>query len=188
MNHLLTSLRMVLFTTVLLGVFYPLVVTALAQVFWPRQANGSIIQIDGKNAGSELLAQSTTGLQYFWPRPSAGSYATVASGASSAAATNKALVEAVQTRRKDFAQAHDISEKDVPTEMIYTSASGLDPHISAQSALVQMDRVAKARGFDAGKKEQLKSLIEHLTEAPQGGFLGQTRINVFVLNTQINLL
>lgn len=188
MKNLLIAGRVLLFTTVLFGLIYPVVVTGIVQVIWPHQANGNIVNVKSQAIGSRLLAQSTTNLKYFWPRPSAVNYQTVASGASNAAATNKNMVDAVQLRREQFAHVHQIMEDEVPAEMIFTSASGLDPHISLQSALMQVKRISQARGFNESQQAQLKAIVAKLIEPPQLGFLGNERINVLLLNTNLDLI
>lgn len=188
MKNYFIGLKLLFVMTILFGCVYPLLVTGLAQTLWPFQANGSIVTVNEKKVGSLLLEQSFSSPQYFWGRPSAGSFATVPSGASNAGVTNKSLIDQVKSRRQEFAQAHAITEDKVPVEMIFASGSGLDPDISLASAIVQMDRVAKARGFDESKQKRLKMLIEKSVQQPQLGFLGNERINVLNLNIQLDLL
>lgn len=177
-KELIASLRALVALTLLTGVLYPLGMTAVSQLAFPRQANGSQLQVDGKLAGSTLLAQKFTSPRYFWPRPSAGDYATVASGASNQSFTSKKLLDAVNERRAALG-------KDAPSDLLYASGSGLDPHISPAAAAYQAERVAKARGLELAK---VAALIQSQTEPPQFGFLGEPRVNVLLLNRALDEL
>ena len=146
MKHILNALKMLLVLTVLTGVIYPLVITGIAQVFFNRQANGDPL----------LIGQKFDKNKYFWSRPSSVDYATIPSGASNLSATSAALKDQV-TARKKIILASDPSKKEdqIPSDMIYASGSGIDPHISYASAIFQADRVAKARRMK--KERKLKS-------------------------------
>jgi len=186
MKLLIQSILLTIVFTVLTGVIYPLVITVVSQVAFRNQANGSLIERDGKIVGSELLAQQFTGEKYFWPRPSAGSYATVPSGASNLGPTSQALQSNVTANATAFRTAHKLAaDAPVPADMVFTSASGLDPHISPESARLQVGRVAAARGISA---DQVSALVEKFVEPPQWGFLGQARVNVLLLNVALDRL
>ena len=185
MNKLLIqSIRLTVVFTILVGVIYPLAITGVAQLAFRDKANGSLIERDGKVVGSELLAQQFTGEKYFWPRPSAGSYATVPSGASNLGPTSQKLHDAVATNAAAFRAAHKLSaDAPVPADMVFTSGSGLDPHISPEAARLQVARVAAARGIS---DESIKALVEKFIEPPQLGFLGEPRVNVLLLNLALD--
>jgi K+-transporting ATPase ATPase C chain len=181
---ILQSLRLIFVFTVLLGLLYPLAVTGLAHVTFRDQANGSLIERNGKTIGSSLIVQPFTDAKYFWPRPSAGSYATVPSGASNLGPTSAALQSNVVANAKSFRDAHKLADDArVPSDMIFTSASGLDPHISPEAARMQIARVATARGLGA---DALNTLVEKFVEPPQLGFLGESRVNVLLLNLALD--
>jgi K+-transporting ATPase ATPase C chain len=182
------SLRILAVMTILTGAIYPLAVTLVARTIFPRQANGSVVVVNGKAVGSELLAQRFAQLNYFWPRPSAcdngTNYVTVPSGASNLGPTSSNLVTTVKSRAEHFRSANGlIAGTPVPAEMVFASGSGLDPHISPESARLQTARVAKARGVN---EDQIKSLVEQFVEAPQFGFLGEPRVNVLLLNAALD--
>ncbi|NOU36349.1 MAG: potassium-transporting ATPase subunit KdpC [Kiritimatiellaceae bacterium] len=178
------SLRLTLVFTVLTGLLYPLAVTGVAQLAFRDKANGSLIERDGKMIGSELLAQPFTDARYFWPRPSAGGYAAVPSGASNLGPTSAALQSNVVANAKAFRDAHHLAaDVPVPSDMVFTSASGLDPHISPAAARIQISRVAAARGIPA---DTVLALVERSIELPQLGFLGEPRVNVLMLNLALN--
>ena len=154
------------------------------QVAFRNQANGSLIERDGKIVGSELLAQQFTGEKYFWPRPSAGSYATVPSGASNLGPTSQALQSNVTANAAAFRTGNKLAaDAPVPADMVFTSASGLDPHISPESARLQVGRVAAARAISA---DQVSALVEKFVEPPQWGIFGEPRVNVLRLNLALD--
>lgn len=186
MKLLIQSILLTIVFTVITGVIYSLVMTGIAQVAFQDKANGSLIEKNGQIVGSELLAQQFTGDNYFWPRPSAGSYATVPSGASNKGPTSVDLQKAVNDRTTAFRAAHKLpADTPVPADMVFASGSGLDPHISPESARLQVARVAAARGVG---EDSLKTLVEKFVEPPQWGFLGQARVNVLKLNLALDQL
>jgi len=167
--------------TLITGIAYPLIVTAFAQLF-PNKATGSVIEVNGKAVGSELIGQPFSDPKYFWSRPSATSpqpYNGAASSGSNLGPTNKALHEAVAERLKQFEQ------KPVPADLVTASASGLDPHISPEAARFQVSRVAKARGLT---EERIQELLDRHTEARTFGVLGEPRVNVLKLNLALDAL
>jgi len=180
------SLRLTLVFTVLTGLAYPLIVTGIAQTFFRRQANGSLQTRNGQIVGSTLLAQKFESKRYFWPRPSASDFGAVPSGASNLGPTSQVLQSNVLARAVAFRGAHDVkSEIPVPADMVFQSGSGLDPHISPESAAMQIHRVAEARHVP---DTPLKTLVAQFTEPSQFGFLGEPRVNVLLLNLALDRL
>ena len=174
--------------TVLLGLVYPTLVTGLAQVLMPHQANGSLITQGGKAVGSELIGQSFTEPGHFWGRPSATApmpYNASASGGSNLGPTNPALTEAVKARIEALRAAAPGNTQPVPVDLVTASASGLDPHISPAAADYQAARVAKARGLPLA---QVQALVQQHTETPWLGVLGEPRVNVLALNLALDAL
>lgn len=176
MRHLSTSIRsavlIFLVFTVLTGLAYPLVVTGIAQVAFPRQANGS----------PELIGQPFAGPRYFWSRPSATGYNF--SGGSNLGPTNPVLIERVKADVERIQAAHP-GKGNVPVDLVTTSASGLDPHISPAAALYQVDRIATARGLDPAV---VQGLVEKHTEGRTFGVIGEPRVNVLELNLELDAL
>jgi K+-transporting ATPase ATPase C chain len=184
MKLFLQSIRQTILWTIIAGVAYPLVMTGIAQLLFHKQANGSLIERNGQVVGSELIAQQFTGDKYFWPRPSAGSYATVPSGASNLGPTSQALQSNVTANAATFRTGNKLAaDAPVPADMVFTSASGLDPHISPESARLQVARVATARGM---AEDQVKALVEKFVEPPQWGVFGEPRVNVLELNVALD--
>lgn len=176
MKTFLTSLRVLFVLTLLTGGLYPLAVWAIGQAAFKHQAEGSVILRDGKPAGSELIAQKFVAEQYFHSRPSAGDFATVASGASNQARTSAKLAADVAARRAAFP-----ADATVPADLLTASGSGLDPHLSPAAVRLQIERVAKARKL---APEKLTELIARLTET--GGVLGGDRVNILLLNLALD--
>ena len=185
----LQSIRQTIVWTIITGMIYPLVFTVFAQLVFPRQANGSLVMRDGKLVGSEWMAQQFQGAKYFWPRPSAATYGTGASGLAAGSGSNLGPTSAqlqtnVRTNAKALRDAHKLAAgAPVPADLVYASASGVDPHISPEAAEFQVARVAAARGMPA---DQVRSLVEQQVEQPQLGFLGQARVNVLLLNLALD--
>ena len=181
------ALKILLVMTILTGIIYPLLMTGIAQITFPRKANGSLIIKDGKIIGSELIGQKFDSSKYFWPRPSAISYNPIPSGASNWGPTSDTLKKQVADRRFRFEKMNSIPEgSPVPKEMLFASASGLDPHISPGAALMQVDRIAKARNYDTSQKQQLIGLINKKSERPQYGIFGEERLNVLLINIELD--
>lgn len=184
-RNLLISIWMTLATTVLLGIIYPLVVTGLAQLLYPRQANGELIRrADGTIAGSHLIGQPFTSPGYFHSRPSAAGaagYDPMASGGSNLGPTNKALVERVSSSVQSLTAENPGAR--IPVDLATASGSGLDPHISPASAEFQVARVARERG---ASPEEVRTLVLKHTEQRQLGFLGEPRVNVLELNLELD--
>jgi potassium-transporting ATPase KdpC subunit len=182
-RNLATAVLMTIATTVLLGIIYPLAITAVSQLMFPHQANGQMIQRDGKILGSRIIGQAFTGPGYFHSRPSAAGngYDAANSGGTNLGPTNRKLIDRV---RQDTASIQAESPgKGVPIDLVTTSASGLDPDISPAAAEYQVPRVARQRG--AGEDEVRRLVIKH-TEGRQLGFLGEPRVNLLELNLDLD--
>jgi len=172
--------------TLITGVIYPLAMTGLAQLLFPRQANGSLIERDGKVLGSALIGQPFTDPKYFWGRPSATDlfpYNAAASSGSNLGPTNPALEKAVQARVEALLAADPGNTLPIPVDLVTASGSGLDPHISVAAAQYQVSRVARLRGLS---EAQLLALVEEYTTGRQLGFLGEPRVNVLNLNLALD--
>ena len=182
-SQLRSAFFMLLIFTVITGVIYPLVVTGIAQVVFPQQANGSLIVKDGKAVGSELIGQQFDDPSYFWGRPSAANYNAAASSGSNYGPLNPALMDMVQTRIDALKAADPDNTLPIPVDLVTASGSGLDPHISVASALYQVRRVATARGLN---EAEVVALVNQYTEGRQFGFLGEPRVNVLLLNIALD--
>jgi len=172
--------------TILTGIIYPLAVTGIAQLFFPAQANGSIILKDGKPVGSALIGQPFDHPKYFWGRPSATAlfpYNAAASSGSNLAQSNPALLEQAKGRIAALRDADPEAPESVPADLVTASGSGLDPQISPAAAAYQINRVARARGLDVAK---VRTLVAHYTEGRQFGILGEPRVNVLKLNLALD--
>jgi K+-transporting ATPase ATPase C chain len=184
--HIRPALVSLILLSVVTGLVYPAVVTAIAQIVFPRQANGSLIVRDGKVVGSTLIGQSFDDPKCFWGRPSATApfpYNAAASAGSNQGPTNPALHEAVKGRVEALRAADPGNSAAVPVDLVTASGSGLDPHISPAAALYQVGRVAKARKLD---ESAVRRLVEQHTEGRQLGFLGEPRVNVLALNLALD--
>ena len=184
--HVRIAFVLLLAMTLLTGVVYPLFVTAAGQALFNDRANGSLLLRDGRVRGSALIGQSFSDAKYFWPRPSATGpmpYNAASSSGSNLALSNPAWTEAIQTRVAALRSADPGNTAPVPIDLVTTSASGLDPHISPAAARCQAARVARARGLSVAAVERL---IDHLTEPRQWGILGAPRVNVLRLNLELD--
>ena len=182
------ALTMLVILTLLTGLAYPLAVTGLAQLFFPNQANGSLIVRDGKVIGSQLIGQYFDKPEYFWPRPSATTpfpYNAAASGGSNLGPTNPALIEAVKARVAALRAADPGNELPIPVDLVTASGSGLDPHITPAAALYQLKRVARTRCLD---ENTVLALVTQHTEGRQFGLLGERRVNVLLFNLALDSL
>jgi K+-transporting ATPase ATPase C chain len=182
-RNLRTAVLMTVVTTVVLGVIYPLVVTAIAQAVFPDKANGQLIERNGTVIGSRLIGQGFSSPGYFRPRPSATStpYDAANSGGSQLGPTNKKLVDAVKANVE--AARKENPDMPVPIELATTSASGFDPHLSPAGAAFQVPRVARERGLSIA---DVQRVVDAHTEGRQLGFLGEPRVNVLELNLALD--
>ena len=182
MKNFVTAILMTIVTTVLLGLVYPLVVTGLAQVIFPDQANGQLIRrADGTVIGSRLIGQPFSSPGYFRSRPSAANYDAAASSGSNLGPTNQKLIDRVKADVEKL-QAENPG-KPVPIDLVTTSGSGLDPHLSPAAAEFQVPRVASERGMSEAK---VREVVAAHTESRQFGFLGEARVNVLELNLDLD--
>jgi potassium-transporting ATPase KdpC subunit len=189
MKTLFISLKIFLFFTVLTGIVYPLFVTGIAQLVFSSKANGSLIVKNNKTIGSELIGQKFDSIIYFSSRPSAISYNPLPSGGSNFGLTNAKLKHSVDSLTKQFIIYNQLDSNTViPSEMLFASASGLDPHISPKAAMLQVERIAKARGLSNDQKKILSQKLKELIETPQFLCLGEERINVLDLNLALDEL
>jgi len=182
-KNLVTAVLMTIATTMLLGIVYPLVVTGLAQVIFPRKANGQLIQRAGATVGSSIIGQHFSEASYFHSRPSAAGngYDAANTNGSQLGPTNQKLIDRV---KNDVAAAQgDQPGATVPVDLVTASASGIDPHITPSSAEFQITRVAKERGASV---DQVRALVAKHTEGRQFGFLGEARVNVLELNLDLD--
>lgn len=169
--------------TLLTGVGYPLLVTAIGAVLFHDKAEGSLVRRDGTVVGSRLIAQEFKAPRYFWPRPSGAGFNAAASSGSNLAPSNPALVEAVKTRVSDFRNTDTLNLAPIPVDMVLASGSGLDPHISPEAATWQAPRIARERGMSL---DQVLGLVRQHTEARTVGIFGEPRVNVLELNLALD--
>lgn len=183
MKDLITSALVILVLTVVLGVVYPLAVWGISQVLFPHQANGSLIERDGKIIGSELIGQNFTSPAYFHSRPSAAGtgYDAGASSGSNLGPTSRKLIDRVKTDAETL-QAENPNAP-IPADLVTTSASGLDPHISPAAAEFQIPRVAAERNMS---ENDLRQIVKTFTEGRQYGFFGEPRVNILLLNLELD--
>jgi len=185
MKTITTTLKLFAILLIIVGVIYPVAVTVFAQLIFPKEAGGSLLHDSGGNiTGSALIGQPFSDPKYFWSRPSATSgypYNPMASGGSNLGPTNKDLLDQI-SNRTELLKSSGI-QTPVPSDLVEASASGLDPHISVQSALVQVPRVARARNLN---EDTLNTLVVEHIENRQFGFLGEQRINVLELNLALD--
>jgi K+-transporting ATPase ATPase C chain len=179
------AIRLFVILTFITGLVYPLVVTVVGNVAFPDQANGELVKIDGKIVGSRLIGQKFAGDKYFWPRPSAVDYNPLPSGGSNQGMTSALLDSAVHERMRILRETRSDSAE-IPSDLLFASGSGLDPHISPEAATYQIDRIAMTRGLDNAQKALLTNLVQTHIEPPQLGIFGQPRVNVLELNLSLD--
>lgn len=188
MKKYLRALLMLLGMTLLTGIAYPVAITFLAETFAPEKARGSFIHKDGHVIGSRLIAQKFTSDRYFWPRPSAIDYNALSSGGSDFGQTSVELGRLVQEREKFLREKHPDVGENIPEDLLFASASGLDPHISQSAAYFQLGRVAHARKWNADQVELARRKIDKLVEHNPRVFPGEAGVNVLLLNLGIDQL
>ena len=183
------AIKIFLVFTILTGLLYPLLVTGIAQIVFPHQANGSLILKDNKIIGSELIGQLTDSSIYFSSRPSAIGNNPIPSGGSNYGLTSAKLKAQFIERKNKFIAFNQLDRNsEVPSEMLFASSSGLDPHISPKAAELQINRIANAQNFNNVQKQKLKALVEKMSEGPQLACLGESRVNVLLLNIELDKL
>jgi K+-transporting ATPase ATPase C chain len=185
LEQILPAVRMTLVLTVLTGMLYPALVTGIAKVIFPKQADGSMIEVDGKVVGSELIGQKFSKPEHFQGRPSGAGdgYDAANSGSANLGPTNKALAERIKAGAEKFHKENPDFTGPIPADLLTSSASGLDPHISPGAAAAQIPRVAKARRVAPA---QVQEFVERFTQGRQLGFLGEPRVNVLMLNLALD--
>lgn len=171
----LRCLKILILLSLVTGIVYPLLVTFCGQLFFAKQANGSLVLVKNEIKGSELIAQKFSQEKYFYSRPSSGDYATLPSGASNLGPISQTLKENITKLQSQYG-------KEAPVDMLTSSGSGLDPHMSVAAADYQIARVAKARNLDSTQLEKLKKLVHNQIEGPDWNIFGNPRINVLKLN------
>ena len=189
LKQFMKGFAMLLVMIVLTGVAYPLAVTGLAQLFFPHQANGSLVYKGGQAVGSQLIGQNFSDLKYFQPRPSAAGkngYDATASGGSNFGPTNKDFLKSVADRANNIRKENGLSPNQaIPSDLVTASASGLDPDISPEGAMIQVPRIAKLRNLPV---ETVKNLVQQATTPRQLGIFGEPRINALRLNLDLDSL
>lgn len=182
-STLLASLRMAFVSILLTGVLYPLAVWAVGALAFREQASGSVITVDGTPVGSSLIGQSFTAEKYFHPRPSAADYDPMRSGPTNLGPTSRLLIESVAARVTAVVGAEGVQSGRVPVDLVTASASGLDPHITPDSAYLQVRRVARAREIS---EDAVRALVTEHVEGRELGVLGELRVNVLELNMALD--
>lgn len=189
MKIIIISIKYLILMTLLTGILYPFLIFGIAKIFFPYKSQGSFIELNGNKIGSELIAQKFDSSIYFQPRPSAIDYQPMPSGGSNLGPTSQKLKVFSDSIQKEFTKKNLLSENiSVSIDAISTSGSGIDPHISPENAMMQVDRIARMRKFDENKRAKLAIMIHNLIENPQFGFLGESRINVLILNMELDKL
>lgn len=186
---IIPSVRILIFFTILTGILYPVGITVIALGLFPYQANGSMVERKGVIVGSELIGQEFTGDIYFHSRPSAIGYNPAPSSGTNWGPTDKRMADSTVARKIRFSQQNNLpAGATVPKEMLFASGSGVDPHVGPDAALLQVSRIAAARGFDTQKSDALVELVLRFIEPPQFALFGEPRINVLKLNLALDAL
>ncbi|GGI15817.1 potassium-transporting ATPase subunit KdpC [Gottfriedia solisilvae] len=185
MKSLIVAIRASVVLLLICGLIYPLATTGVAQVIFPKQADGSLIKTNGKVTGSKLLAQEFKGPEWFHSRASAASYNPTASAATNAAVASEDYVKATKDKINELKKENNDLGKDIPADLVTTSGSGFDPDLSPEAVRAQVPRIAKATGIS---EEKLVSLIKNNTKGRQLGIFGEPRVNVLELNLDLKKL
>jgi len=183
MNKIWNNVRMFLWMTLLTGIIYPLLITAIAQLTMKQKADGDFLSSKDKVVGATLIAQKFESDKYFWARPSSIDYNPLPSGGSNLGPTSAALKKAVEERQEKIIKAHNVAKDKIPAELLFASGSGLDPHINVATAYFQIERVAKSRGIES---KGIKSLVDKMIIKRGFGFLGEACVNVLMLNKALD--
>jgi K+-transporting ATPase ATPase C chain len=187
--YILPALRMLLVMTVFTGIIYPVAMTLLSLAVFPYQAKGGMIEKNGAIIGSELIGQKFISNKYFHSRPSAIDYNPMPSSGTNWGPTDKRMADSVKARTAQFKLQNNLSATMIiPKDMLFASASGVDPHISPEAAQLQIERIAKVRGFNTEQTSSLKKLVEDFTQGPQLKLFGDPRVNVLKLNLALDEL
>jgi K+-transporting ATPase ATPase C chain len=184
---MIQAMLLLFWMTVLTGVIYPLTMTGIGHFLFPDKTSGSLVKNSkGEIIGSKFLAQNFEKPKYFISRPSAISYNAAGSGASNMGGTNKQLKEKVSERIEYIKKRYSITTEKIPADLLFASGSGLDPHISVEAAILQIDSISIARNFSNLQKEHLRALVNNSIEQRDFSFLGEPRINVLLLNLKLD--
>jgi K+-transporting ATPase ATPase C chain len=182
-----TAFKLFVLMTILLGLVYPLLITGLAQVIFPKTAGGSLVKRDEQIVGSFGIEQKFSSPVYFWGRPSAVDFNPLPSGGSNLGPISQVLKKSVDERASALRQAHGLDpQAPVPQDLLFASASGLDPDLSPEATVFQIERVAHARALTAQQKVQLEDLVRTSVQNPDLGFLGEPRVNILKLNLALD--
>ena len=176
------TFKLFLTFTILTGVIYPLLITGIANLFFKEKSRGSLVYLNGNIVGSSLIGQDFKSEKYFHSRPSTGTYNANPSSASNQGMTNKDLQSKIRERKEKLKELNIVENNDYPSDLLFASGSGLDPHISPQSAKLQIERIAKARSFSLEERLRLEKLVEEKIEHRDYRILGEERVNVLLLN------
>ena len=181
------SIKILLFFTIITGIIYPAIIFGIGRMFFYHKANGSLVKQNNRVIGSELLGQKFIGRKYFWSRPFAIDYNPVPSGGSNLSLTSQVLVQQYKDTKAAFIKENLLKDTAaVPDEMLFASASGVDPDISSAAAYEQVKRISEARKFNSEQKQHLINLIDFQTKNRQLGFLGEETVNVLDLNLKLD--
>jgi potassium-transporting ATPase KdpC subunit len=186
MKNIMIALKIFIAMTFITGIIYPVVITGYAQIFSPNKANGSMIKSVNKTLGSELIGQQFTKPEFFWGRPSAIANNPMPSGGSNLSPVGLAFKSQFQARIDTIRKYHgNLEINDIPKDLLFASASGVDPHISPEAAYFQVDRISKARHFSSEQRKNLNDIIKSSIESPDLLIFGELRVNILLLNLKI---
>lgn len=184
------ALRLLVIMALLTGLLYPLLITSIARLAFPERSRGSLVYYHGRPVGSALLAQKFVRERYFRPRPSAGDYETIPSAASNLGLSSARLKRQWDNRKKTLGDEQKRysggNAVEIPADLLFASGSGIDPHISPESVVLQIERVCRVRNFSLAQRRRLREVIANLTEGPILGFMGEARVNVLLLNLALD--
>jgi potassium-transporting ATPase KdpC subunit len=189
MKNLFIAIKLFIILSLITGIIYPFAITGIGQLVFPHKANGSMIKINNNIIGSELIGQKFDSTIYFWGRPSAIDYNPMPSGGSNLNPVGTQLKDQIQARIDSIYTPLGYTEiTKIPKDLLFASASGVDPHISPEASYFQVDRIADARNFNMDQKNKLFELIKKSIESPDLYILGEPRVNVLLLNLELNKL